>query len=125
MDYVKVMNERKAPTVLIVDDSQISTAIYSTLLKKKGYNILTTDSVSGASLLIGTEHIDYIILDYNLSGINTGIELVKKLKKYNVSVTIYASSASEESNQQLFETGCNDIIRPEAAEINRLFDDVK
>jgi phosphoserine phosphatase RsbU/P len=119
------MNEIDIPTLLIVDDSLINITIYRTLLEKKGYKIFTAGSVSEASLILGSEKIDYIILDYYLSGINTGTELIKKLKKYNFSVTIYASSATEENNHELIEAGCDDIIRPEAVEIDRLFNEVK
>ncbi len=119
---MKRKSKQDVPTVLVVDDSLISSMIYSTLLQKRGYKILTARSVSEASLHIGREKIDYIILDYTLAGINTGKELIKKLKKYNFSVTIFASSATEEYNREMFEAGCNDIIRPVASEINRLFE---
>jgi len=110
--------------VLIVNDSKVLSDIFYYVLTDKGYRVHVAESVSSASMILGKENIATIILDYNLAGINTGKELIKKLKKYNISIKIYASSSSEERNRELIEIGCEDILKPEKTDIDRLFKDI-
>lgn len=65
--------------VLIVDDEPNIRSILSVLLKKEGYEVVTSPSGEEALPLVHKENFDLAVLDINLPGMN-GIETMKQIK---------------------------------------------
>lgn len=111
--------------ILIVNDDNVTTYFIQSILEKNCYMVKSARSVSEALKILGETDIGTIILDYTLDGINTGYELIEKLKKYNIHVAIYASSSSEENNDKMYSLGISGILPLKAHDIKLQFQPVE
>lgn len=115
------MHEEK--NILIVDDSRIEQKMLKASLEKDGFNVYAASSVSEGFSLAGKVHIDIILVDFYLAGINDGTALVKKLRRYGLHVKIYAISSSHESSRELLDAGCDGIISKDPGDIKKFLND--
>ncbi len=107
--------------ILVLDDSETFQKTVKLFFEKKGIEVYTSNSVSEACRILGREKIDIILLDYELKGINSGVELLNKLKKYAIfDVQIYACSGTDEDNEMLLKSGCTGIVGKDLIKIKEL-----
>ncbi len=111
------MKNRK--NILVVDDSKIEQKMLKNLLEKDGFNVFPAPTVSDGFLILGKEDIGVVLVDFYLAGINTGADMVHKLKRYKVDVKIYSISSSADSSLELLNAGCDGIISKEPKEIRK------
>ncbi|MCM8782619.1 MAG: response regulator [Candidatus Omnitrophica bacterium] len=69
-----------AKNILVIDDDGMVTKSLCRLLEKSGFSTETSENGVDAIELIKNTHIDMIIADIRLPGIN-GVETVKKIKE--------------------------------------------
>jgi len=59
-------------TVLCVDDEQIGLRVRKIMLEGHGFKVLTAMSGEQALALLATQHVDLVVLDYYMPGMNGG-----------------------------------------------------
>lgn len=67
------------PTILIVDDDQVSLSLLSKLVEKLNYNVILASDGIKAFDVIRSESVDLVISDYDMPQLN-GLELLRKVK---------------------------------------------
>lgn len=108
---------RNRNNILVVDDSKIEQVMLKSVLSKSGFTVFTAEKVTQGLLILGTEDIGIVLVDFYLAGYANGSALVAKIRKYKVDVLVYAISSSPETSMELLESGCDGIISKNPAEI--------
>lgn len=67
------------PTILIVDDDQVSLSLLSKLVEQLDYNVILADDGMKAFDILRSETVDLVISDYEMPRVN-GLELLTKVK---------------------------------------------
>jgi twitching motility two-component system response regulator PilH len=67
-------------SVLIIDDSPTGIHAYEVMLKKKGYEVITTDNGADGVLLAKHQQPDVILMDIVMPGMN-GFQATRQLTK--------------------------------------------
>lgn len=67
------------PTVLVIDDSSVSVALFTALLELGGFVVHSADSAEAARPLLESLRPDVIVLDVDLPGLD-GISFTRELK---------------------------------------------
>lgn len=90
--------------VLMVDDDATILNVYTKLLEKQGFEVITTDDSSKVFELIENNDFDIIFTDIQMPGMN-GFELVKKIRNSsgkNAQIPIIALSARSDVSEKDF-----------------------
>lgn len=74
-------------TVLIIEDDQLLTEVYTKCLLSEGFKVVTAIDAISALKLFKSEPIDLVILDIIL-GDSNGFDLLKKLRRQNGAHTV-------------------------------------
>jgi two-component system, NtrC family, nitrogen regulation response regulator NtrX len=77
--------------ILVVDDDQIMGDILADILNYKGYNVQWIGSGAEALQILSENHIDIVMLDLLLPGLN-GIEILKEINKIKPGTTVIMMS---------------------------------
>ena len=72
-------NKGMSPHILLVDDDATQLKLFSALMKKQNYSVVTAKSAEKAKELLQTLHIDLVVTDVHLPEKN-GKELIKDLR---------------------------------------------
>ena len=80
------------PSILIVDDDGVMQETLSDVLKKRGYEVFSVGSGSGALALAKKNVIDLILLDMRLPDID-GLEVLKKIKEFDTEILVIMMTA--------------------------------
>lgn len=96
--------------VLVVEDDNDINGLLCHILKQEGYETLSAFSGTEARLLLKSEAVDFILMDYMLPGVD-GSTLTEEIRKTS-SVPIIAISAKtdRETKLELFRNGVDDYI---------------
>jgi CheY-like chemotaxis protein len=86
--------EQKPICVLLLDDREENLLVRSTILRQKGYNIVTAASIQEAETKLG--EIDIAVLDYHLGAGKFGTEVANTLRAKRPEVPIIILSATLE-----------------------------
>ena len=91
--------ERGAYRIMVVEDEHLMRAIIVQLLRSDGYEIIEAQTVDEALQIFEKEKIDLAILDLNLGGGDTGLDLLGRIRDLDpevmgIIVTAYASVES-------------------------------
>ncbi|OGU35259.1 MAG: hypothetical protein A2068_12760 [Ignavibacteria bacterium GWB2_35_6b] len=95
------MDKTKKENILIVDDNSANILVLEQILKKVNRNILTASSGNKALKLILDKHIDLIILDVNMPGMD-GFEVAQIIKSNRRTKDIPIIFASAEKKEHKF-----------------------
>lgn len=76
----KATSEEVGALILVVDDDLSTRTIFERILKKKGYDVISTDRGEKAVTLVEENRIDIIFIDMKLPTIN-GLETYLQIKK--------------------------------------------
>lgn len=68
------------PTILIVDDDNVSLSLLSKLVEKLDYNVIRAEDGTQVMTLLKNEVVDLVIADYDMPQLN-GLELLKAVKE--------------------------------------------
>jgi CheY-like chemotaxis protein len=83
------------PVILCVDDEQIPLSLRKSVLEKMGYTVLTANSGTEALDRLQTEHVDLVLTDMLMPGLN-GVELAREIKQRRPSLPIILFSGVNE-----------------------------
>lgn len=76
-----------AKTILITDDEPHMRRLLEFTVKKTGHRILQADSGEAALRLVDQEHVDLLIIDYSMEGLN-GLETITTLRKLDAGAAL-------------------------------------
>jgi DNA-binding NtrC family response regulator len=98
--------------VLVVEDEELMRAIIVQLLRREGYEIFEASAADAALQIFEREKIDLAILDLNLSGGSSGLDLLGKMHELDSEVmgVIVTAYASIESAVEALRQGAYDYI---------------
>ena len=97
--------------ILIVDDEEGLRRGLSSLLEDDGYAVLATDSAEHALEIMEGEHIDLVLTDMRMPGMD-GIELLKKIRERhgNIGVIILTGYGQIESYIEAMNFGAIEYV---------------
>jgi CheY-like chemotaxis protein len=84
--------EKKAATVLCIDDEQTALQLRQTVLESAGYKVLTAKSGALGIQTFKSEPVSAVILDYWMADMN-GMQVAREIRKLNPSIPIIILSA--------------------------------
>src|ERR1700736_5735754 len=98
--------------VLVVEDEALMRSIITDLMRGEGYDVVEAPSGEIAWKIFEKEKIDLAILDLNLSGGSSGLDVLKKMRDVDseVMAIIVTAYASVESAVQALQQGAYDYI---------------
>jgi len=98
-------------TILVVDDDPDISMMLKMMLEFKGYLVKTADRQEKIYEVLGNNHIDLIIMDMLLSGVN-GTDICTELKENNLinHIPIMMISAHPNAKEICEQAGANDFI---------------
>src|SRR6266436_2325530 len=104
--------ERSTYRILVVEDEQLMRSIIVQLLRSEGYEVLEASTAAGALGIFEGEKIDLAILDLNLSGGSSGLDLLGRIRDLDPEVMgiIVTAYASVESAVEALRKGAYDYI---------------
>ncbi|MEI6971044.1 MAG: response regulator [bacterium] len=112
--------------VLVVDDEGGVRRVVSRLCKLVGVEeVLTAVSVREAIAVLGANHVDLIISDYNMPDA-TGLEIVRavRLEKKHIPVIVFTGSADKAQQRRVAEAGA-DVVLCKISDLSDLEDAVR
>ena len=83
----RLVSEKMPLVILCVDDDHVGLATRRMVLSLAGYHVLTASSGAGAFRLLRRKHVDLVITDYFLPGMN-GAELTTASKATNPNLPV-------------------------------------
>lgn len=97
-------------TVLIIEDDKILNRGVAFVLKKEGYNIISTYSKLEGKEAALNNKIDFLLLDVNLPD-GTGLDLCKEIReKISCPIVFFTANDTEEDMIKGFECGADDYL---------------
>lgn len=92
------MSTENSQHLLLVEDDEVFSRVLVRALQQRHYNVVQASSKDEAEVLVGSQSLDYAILDLNLGG-ETSLSLIKPLLEKNPEIRIlvltgYASIAT-------------------------------
>lgn len=96
------MSEQK--TVLVVDDDQDIIEIYTLLLEKENYRVITAFNSDSGFKAVQMHHPDLMILDIMMETPDSGFVLAQKLVDNDYHLPIILSSSIAKAASELFDT---------------------
>jgi len=110
------MTSKENKTILIIDDVSAIRQLFTSYLRKDGYDTVEAESGEEALKLAEQSHFDGILMDLNMPGIG-GIETCRRLraiKGYSFTPILIVTAADKNATLlEAFEAGCDDfIIKP-------------
>ena len=87
-------------TILVIDDFETSVFVLASTLKSNNYNVITANSAEAALKQLNGQQVDMVITDYNMPNMN-GLDLVDKIKKYEIYKRIPIFVLSTETNKEV------------------------
>jgi len=100
--------------VLVVEDDKNLQKLMMTVLKQKGYNVLTAKDGLQALEILDTSHVDLIICDIMMPNMD-GYDLTETLRKSNYNMPILMATAKEtfDDKKKGFLMGTDDyMVKP-------------
>lgn len=94
-------------TILVVDDEDKIRSVYSTLLKREGFNVFDAANAEDAHEILLRNSIDLILLDINLPKVDGSI-LHKVLNVFYPHAKIIVSSVYPPEDQRILIRGATD-----------------
>lgn len=115
----------KNSQILVLDDDPDICTMIKMVLEYHGFTAMDTDSEEKANKILSSQHIDLIIMDMLLSGID-GTDVCRRIKKdpEKNSIPILMFSAHPTARESCLAAGADDFI-PKPFEMNDLISKVK
>ena len=89
---LKKMETPRPRTVLCVDDERIGLRVRKIMLESRGYSVLTANNGDEGLKLFDTNHVDVVVLDYYMPGLNGG-EVASEMRRRKPGIPIVFLSA--------------------------------
>jgi len=100
-------------TILVVDDDQVLTNLYSSAFKARGYRVLVAEHGEDAIMLAETEHPDLVLLDVMMPEMH-GLSVLKLLKSSeelkNTKIIMLTALSDQKTREKALKLGAYDFI---------------
>ncbi len=102
---------KTAYRILVIDDDPDIGIMIKMILEYSGYSVLVSDRGDQAEELIRNNHVDLLIMDMLLSGIN-GVDVCRRIKQMNTTshLPVMMISAHPNARETCLEAGADDFI---------------
>lgn len=121
------MDDRPEPLVLVVEDEPRNLALLRALLGRRGYELVTVESLAGARTWLRDRRPDLVLLDRRLPD-GDGLDLARDLKGDPVTAAVplvlLSASVLPADERAAAEAGC-DAFLPKPLELARLLAEVE
>ncbi|MBC7363714.1 MAG: sigma-54-dependent Fis family transcriptional regulator [Candidatus Aminicenantes bacterium] len=100
--------------VLVVEDDEMQRVLISENLRQEGYQVVEASNIQDALQLVSQHPVEIAVVDYKL-GTQSGLELVKELRKINPLITpvMVTAFASIETAVEAIKQGAYDyVVKP-------------
>lgn len=109
-----IRDEAAARTILVVEDNELNMKLFHDLLCAHGYNVLKAgDGVAGLQLA-REHHPDLIVMDIQLPGEISGLDVTRSLKEdddlKSIPVVAVTAFAMKGDDQRIRDAGCDGYI---------------
>lgn len=84
---------RASPSVLVVEDSEATAALYEEYLRSADYRVKIAGTVAAGLALLGSERFDAVVLDLNLPDGN-GLSVLKEIKRQDLPIETLVVTAT-------------------------------
>jgi two-component system, repressor protein LuxO len=84
---------RASPSVLVVEDSEATAALYEEYLRSADYRVKIAGTVGAALALLGSERFDAVVLDLHLPDGN-GLSVLKEIKRQDLPIETLVVTAT-------------------------------
>jgi DNA-binding NtrC family response regulator len=81
------------PALLWIDDFEPGLILYRMMFEKLGFKVLTASSGEAALKLISAHHLDVVVTDYEMAGMN-GEAVARAVKSHNSNIPVILFSGS-------------------------------
>lgn len=110
-------------TVLVVEDDANQRELYIEELKSEGYNVLSAANGRDALNIAGEEHLDLIVMDINMPGMD-GLDTLNHLLEINRQVPVIINTAYP-SYQESFTAWSADAYVVKSSDLSELMGKIK
>jgi two-component system cell cycle response regulator DivK len=101
-------------TILVVEDDQLSMRLFSDVLRAHGYNVLKTGDGIEALMLTRQHRPDLILMDIQLRGGVSGLEVVKWVKEDDdlkaIPIVAVTAAAMKDDKAKMLRGGCEGYL---------------
>ena len=103
--------DEQKPTILVVDDEEKMISFITSYLENEGYRMLeASNGIDALELLRSAPHIDLVLLDWMMPGMN-GLDTCRKIRGFSQVPVIFLTAKAEEVDKLLgLELGADDYI---------------
>ncbi|HHW98990.1 MAG TPA: response regulator [Firmicutes bacterium] len=106
-----MLQSKDAPSVLVIDDDRLVSAVLQANFEQKGYNIMLVNSVLAATLAMRNHRPDLVLLDVFLPG-TSGFAFCRRLKTNPETAGIpILMVSSTPAKEQALEAGADDFLQ--------------
>jgi CheY-like chemotaxis protein len=102
-----------AKTVLVVEDDEASQYILGTILRHRGYNVVSATSAAAASRVLESSRPDLVIMDIGLPGVD-GFALTESIRAdprtRDLPVLVVTVHVFPQDVRRAYEVGCSDFM---------------
>lgn len=99
--------------ILVVDDDSAIGDMMALVLQTHNYDVIVSDKPDEAENIISTQHVDLVILDMLISGIN-GTDVCKRIRKHSEEkisgIPILMMSALHDAKEKCKLAGANEFL---------------
>lgn len=109
-------NRQYSPTIMLVEDDEISRTLLHQLLKKSGYRIIEAVDGLEALKIAMRERPTLILMDVDLPGLD-GIGITRRIREdaalRNTLIVMVTAFDTPEIREAAFDAGCNEyLVKP-------------
>ena len=101
-------------TVLLVEDDEMTIEFMHVVLEE-AWTVVTARSAPEARALLLSEHIDIILMDISLTGVQTGLELTQEIRLNPafraIPIIAVTAHAYDSDRDRCLDAGCDDFVR--------------
>lgn len=106
-------SSQASPTVLVVDDEDMSRRVVRRSLESAGYRVLTAKDGPEGLALVEAEHVDLVLMDVEMPGLS-GLEVTRRLRDrwsaHELPIIMLTGHAEEQTVMSALEAGASDFV---------------
>ena len=123
-----IKNGALTKTILVVEDNELNMKLFNDLLSSHGYKVLKASDGSAGLELTRQHHPDLIVMDVQLPGGISGLDVTRSLKEDDelkaIPVIAVTAFAMKGDDKKILDAGC-DAYMPKPISAMRFLESIK